>query len=62
MLLHLKYKKKKNRKARYEDVPWKCRHAVSSGVVDTTLPSLGSSRDYRDSKESLALSTTVEEI
>ncbi|KAF8262245.1 hypothetical protein EI94DRAFT_719400 [Lactarius quietus] len=34
------------------DVPWICRHAVSSKGVDTTLPSLGPSRDYRDSEKS----------
>jgi hypothetical protein len=36
----------------------KCRHVMSSGAVDTTLPSLG----YRDPKKSLALSMRVEEI
>jgi hypothetical protein len=62
--LHTRKKKKKERKkdARCGDVPWNCRHVMSSGAGDTTLPSLGSSRDHRDSRESLALSTTVEEV
>jgi hypothetical protein len=57
MSLHLNYKRK--RKERYKGVPWNCRHAMSSGAADTTLPSLGSSRDHRDSNESLALSAMV---
>jgi hypothetical protein len=38
------------KKTRDGVVPWNCRHAMSSGAVDKTLPCLGSSRDYRDSR------------
>jgi hypothetical protein len=50
----------KNKKARYKIVPRKYRHTIFFGAVDTTLI-LGSLRDYRDPKESLAPSATVED-
>jgi hypothetical protein len=54
--LHLSYKQESELQA----YSWKCRHAMSSGAIETTLPNPGYSRDHRDPKESLALSTTLE--
>ena len=41
--------------AKEGSVPGKNRHAASSKGDDTTLPSLGVSREQQDSEESLAL-------